>query len=186
MKKSALFILAAIFVIGIQSCSTDLQEEISPENLTITKQESQINKNSILQCTEYVYIYFGDMSADRRNRFYDLAEQHWFGIGNINIVPSSCPEVEIWNVPCFVIPRPKKDERDKAVDAEESMTLGEGGSTIPSFISWVYREGVPVDYSSCIDIQEEDDNNPDVIIGPDGDDDNNPDNNPGLPIRIIR
>ena len=191
MKKSALLILAAIFVIGIQSCSTDEHEEISPENLTITKAESSNNKIGTFQCREYVYVYFGNMSSTERNNFLKNAEVEWFDGDQIFTVPSSCPDIEIWHVPCDRIasggPKNTEDD-DEAIHAEGSMvTTQDGGSTTSNRLTRnpVYLE-TTADYSACVDIHEVDDNNGPIII-PDGDDDdNNPDNNPGLPIRNIR
>ena len=190
MKKSALLILAAIFVIGIQSCSTDLQEEISPENLTITKLGSGNNRINTVVCTELVYVYFGNMPSSERNDFRKIAEEEWLQGDSIFLIPSICPDIEIWEVPCGSISNIAKNDEDRenseAIDAEGSIvTQSDGGSGTSNLLthSPVYRENGNFNYTTCLDIV--DDNTP-IIITDGDEDDVDPDNNPGLPIRNIR
>ncbi len=193
MKKSALLILAAIFVIGIQSCSTDLQEEISPENLDPI--EDSLQKNGTLTlpgCTKTLYIDYGNLDSYERKEFASLAKEKWFD-NKVIVETTRCHSIEIWRVPCDDPNRfgSKKDEKDKVVDAEESLTLGEGGAPPPPDVTNTPRykpESASV-YNICItgieDIIEDDDNVGDNPPAPTPDDDN-PHNTPGLPVRNIR
>ena len=195
MKKSALFILAAIFVIGIQSCSTDDQKEISPENLITTK--DVLEKNSLpgfSDCFKTIYIDYGNMLGNRDD-FRKLAAARWFE-NRVLIKPTHCHSVEAWTVPCELIDRYRysaknDEEKEIVIDAEESLTLGEGGAPPPPNVtsSPRYKPDSPFNYNICVtgieDIIEDDDDTGDHPAVPTTDDDN-PHNTPGLPIRNIR
>ena len=196
MKKSALLILAAIFVIGIQSCSTDLQEEISPENFSTTK--DIIEKNNFpgfSDCFKTIYIDYGNMGLGNRADFKELAAEKWFDY-NVLIKITNCPSVEAWTVPCELIDQYRNstrndEEKEIVIDAEESLTLGEGGAPPPPSVTGHprYKPDSSFNYNICVtgieDIIEDDDNVGDNPPAPTPDDDN-PHNTLGLPVRNIR
>ena len=186
MKKSALFILAAIFVIGIQSCTTDEQEEISPENFTTEKNILQkLGNPGLSDCFKTIFIDYGNLSPKHRDDFKRLASYQWYD-DKVFIQPTHCHSVEAWIVPCDLLKTytaKNDEEKDIVIDAEESLTIGEGGAPPPPFItSPTYIPESVFDYNSCLTgINDNTDNNNPIII-----DDDDPDNNPGLPIRNIR
>ncbi len=196
MKKSALLILAAIFVIGIQSCTIDEQEEIAPQDFSITKGSLEKNNSLILTgCFKTIYIDYGNLDNRNRGEFRDLAAYRWFN-NQVIIETTLCPSIEIWKVPCGSLSRysAKNDEEEEIViDAEESLTLGEGGAPPPPSVTRTprYLENRLFPYHACItgiedpidDNTEDDNQNPPIITSPD---DDNPHNTPGLPIINIR
>ncbi len=192
MKKSALLILAAIFVIGIQSCTIDEQEEITPQDFSITK--DTLEKNGLPFCYKTIYIDYGNMSNIHRGSFTDAAQRRWFD-NRAMIQATFCPSIEIWRIPCdnpFFAPK-NDEEEEIVIDAEESLTLGEGGAPPPPSVTRTprYMENSLFHYQICItgiedpvidDNPEDDNQNPPT---PSPDDDNHQDT-PGLPIRNIR
>ncbi len=183
MKKTALLCIAAILVIGIQSCSIEEQEEIAPQNLSTTKKV--LNKgftHPLLLCKKTIYVNFGTLSFTARAKFREDAKRRWFN--SIIVQESSCPSVEIWLVPCERIYYgdgvPKNDEEEEIViDAEESMTLSEGGAAHPPYTGRppVYEPNSSFIYTICTTVPETIDPNPD------NDDDGDTGDTVGIPVQ---
>ncbi|WP_109300520.1 hypothetical protein [Aquimarina sp. AU474] len=180
MKKSALLILAAIFVIGIQSCSIDKQEEIAPQDFSITKEDS-LDKNGFPLCFKTVYMFYGNMSPINRRTFKRLAKDTWYSNQTVTIVESLCPNVEIWTISCSNRTGYAKSEGEdpETVEVEDSLILGSGDAPPAPFLTNTprYVEG-GFNFNACVTGIEDP-----IIIIPD---DDNPHNTPGSPIRNIK
>ena len=181
MKKIALLSLTALFMFGVQSCSIDEQEDIAPQKiLTPEKTETKNHKlPSGIECRKVIYANFGEMSPSDRSLFRFIAAQRWYD--SIRVEETLCSNIEAWWVPCYRYYNPKNDEEKKVVvDAEESMTLGEGGAAQPPYIGpppVFERTDTPL--AGCV----ADGPNTDPLF-PDGDDNHDDDDTGGGPIGI--
>ncbi|MBQ0735979.1 hypothetical protein [Aquimarina celericrescens] len=174
MKKTVILFLAAILTLGIQSCTLDEQEEIISQDFSVVKEGKDKNVSMVPStCYKIIYIDYGNMSLGNRRLFKLLAAEAWFS-NSVFELKSLCPSIEIWKVPCDMVYYTKnEEEEDIVIDAEESLTIGEGGAPIPPHVdsSPVYQTGNSFDYSLC---QETTGDDPDINpIDPDHPDDDN-------------
>ncbi|WP_109300522.1 hypothetical protein [Aquimarina sp. AU474] len=181
MKKTALLCIAAIMLIGIQSCSIEEQEEIAPKNFS-TPQETLTKSFAppSLTCEKRIYVYFGNMSTKRRLLFREKARRKWYS--SITLEESLCPLTEIWLVPCDAIFNPKSDgEESKTINAEASEALGDEDGTQENTASRppVYLPSNFINVRVCTINPEIIDPNPDN----DNDDDGDTGDTIGIPIQ---
>ncbi|GAA0733131.1 hypothetical protein GCM10009430_47030 [Aquimarina litoralis] len=123
MRKIALLLVAAVFVIGIQSCSTEeigIEEETNQELLDLQKRGSLGGTFSVRPL--YVY-YPANFTAQDRLNFKDSLEKMVFG-SILAYTNHDCPNVDIWYVSGdILIEKPGKSilEADKGIpdDSDE-------------------------------------------------------------------
>ncbi len=183
MKKIALLSLTALFMFGVQSCSIDEQEDIAPQKI-LTPEKTEAKNLKLPSgfdsgCTKVIYVNFGEMSASDRSLFRFIAAQRWYD--SIALEETLCSNIEIWHVPCDLYYNPKNDETKKVVvDAEESMTLGEGGAAQPPYTGPApIFERTDAPLAGCIP------NGPNTDpLFPDGDNNGDDDDTGGGPIGI--
>ncbi|AXT50794.1 hypothetical protein D1818_08105 [Aquimarina sp. BL5] len=161
MKKITLLLVAAVFAIGIQSCSTDeigIEEEALQEN-----PEMKFN-NMIEGPTSYCdlfVMYPSTMSSYDRDvfRFQHINTTESFG--NFTYVTTECSDIEIWNVDCSKIPTQYngnsvegstavyqgKNPEDSAVDDDDNSPID---SSNPS--NYIYLEGNIMDCNTILQL----------------------------------
>ncbi|WP_343914695.1 hypothetical protein [Aquimarina litoralis] len=96
MKKVLLLIVAAVFVIGIQSCSTE--ENILEDQLeqTVTENDAKFPGGNF--CAFFVR-FPADWTQQDREDFHAYATQEWF-THILRLYDQDCYNVEEWRVPC--------------------------------------------------------------------------------------
>ncbi|WP_299244993.1 hypothetical protein [uncultured Aquimarina sp.] len=164
MKKITLLLVAAVFAIGIQSCSTD---EIGIEEET--KQElssKKLTSNNLLEGpTSYcpIFVVFTDaISPSERDQIRFLHKISEVGFGDFTYTTTECYNVEIWNVDCSKILLPYNTDYQSVENTTAIYTArtnsdanaeDDEDSPIDSLNSsnYIYLEGNVTD---CVDVLE--------------------------------
>ncbi|MGY3795060.1 hypothetical protein [Aquimarina sp. 433] len=133
MKKITLLLVAAVFAIGIQSCSTEeevlLEEKVNPKE----QQKSLIGLPKLSQ--NYMYVFFSEsISEDKRLELKNLLRKRVYST-LLTYLDKSCSEMETWDV----------GDYDPVLFAQSGFAALPGG-TITAEID-EDEEGTDVEYS---------------------------------------
>ncbi|WP_299185761.1 hypothetical protein [uncultured Aquimarina sp.] len=110
MKKITLILVAAIFAIGTQSCSTDdktnfIGDQIPENAIKMTRNSEQKSLNAISPCFEKIFVVYPAGSNDQDNLNY-VSKSLKFKFSIIwSISTPYCENIYEWYVPCDEIPR---------------------------------------------------------------------------------
>ncbi|MFD2561662.1 hypothetical protein [Aquimarina rubra] len=124
MKKITLLLVAAVFAIGIQSCSTE--ENVLEREVQQTQEENASKFNFTPHCNFFVR-YPADWTQQDRDDFHTWARENMFS-SILVLFEDDCYEVDEWRVPCNELETVMKtDITDNATDAEARMEENEDG-----------------------------------------------------------
>ncbi|WP_299439697.1 hypothetical protein [uncultured Aquimarina sp.] len=147
MKKIALLLVAAVFVIGMQSCSTE--ENVLEEEVQQTQEENLSKFNFTPHCNFFVR-YPVDWTQQDRDDFHTWARENMFS-SILVLFEDGCYEVDEWRVPCnelygIII---KNDKENNATDAVAEMDDDDDDGFPTIKYSLIAKNGY---YETCADV----------------------------------
>jgi len=136
MKKITLLLVATVFVIGIQSCSTEdnvFEEETQglPENVVSADEllGRELDGAKFGQTIRYVkaYVVYGEsLEYSDRIGVLEYFRDHVFSEVFALTIDNGCQDVDTWYVPCHEVPGDKGCGKPDAVEIKVEDTDGGG------------------------------------------------------------
>ncbi|MBW1297467.1 hypothetical protein [Aquimarina litoralis] len=178
MKKIALLLVAAVFAIGIQSCSTEedvlIEESLLKEKFSIPENAVHFGEKSISKSPDTIEYYvrlfvrypFGTGIQEQLNHAATVGTQHFddFYVVMLN----GCPYINEWYIkvkkPCYtpINCYPYDNDKSKVAEAEEvgDVVISDSDIIPPGGNNQGYRDcsEIPVHSGESISILDNDDN----------------------------
>ncbi|WP_027392305.1 hypothetical protein [Aquimarina latercula] len=147
MKKITLLLVAAVFVIGIQSCSTE-ETSIIEEEVQQTLEENDSKFNWVPHCNFFVR-YPVDWTQEDRDDFHIWARENWFS-SILVLFEDGCYAVDEWRVPCSELEKVTKTDIASANATDAGTKTENDDEGVPTIIYTLKAKNGY--YDNCYDV----------------------------------